>query len=179
MVRSDARENRDRILHVARRALDEPGTASLNQIAQRAGVGAGTLYRHFPTREDLVLAVYEEEIGELLNTVSELLRVSEPIDALRTWTTALVDAMLKKHALGDAISQTAHQSVAERSYGPVVGAITELLDAGKADGSIRHDAHAADFLMLTGAFWRAATNAEADAARMLELVLDGLRPHRR
>ena len=175
MVRSDARENRVRLLAVARTAMEESGDVSLNQIAQKAGVGPGTLYRHFPTREALVLAVYEDEVDRLVAAAPVLLATEPPVDALRAWTTELVGAMRKKHGLGDAISQTGHQAAAEKSYGPVIGAITALFDAGKADGSIRQDAQPADFLMLTGSLWRAIENSDADSARMLELILDGLR----
>lgn len=174
MVRSDARENRDRILAAARRALDESGVASLNQIAQEAGVGPGTLYRHFPTREALVLAVYQDELDQLLAAIDPLLESHSPIDALRQWTTELVAAMRRKHGLGDALSQTTHQAAAEQSYGPVISVITRILNAGKTDGSIREDAHPADFLMLTGSLWRAFGNDAADPARMLDLILDGL-----
>ncbi|MFD0331841.1 TetR/AcrR family transcriptional regulator [Streptacidiphilus monticola] len=73
MVRSDARENRARILAAAREAFAEDGAASMNQIAQRAGVGAGTLYRNFPTREALVLAVYQDEVARITATVPDLL----------------------------------------------------------------------------------------------------------
>lgn len=72
MVRSDARENRARILQVAREVLDEDGETSMNQIAQRSGVGAGTLYRNFPTREALVLAVYREEVERIIDAVPGL-----------------------------------------------------------------------------------------------------------
>lgn len=174
MVRSDARENRDRILEVARRALAESGDTSLNQIAQQANVGPGTLYRHFPTRESLVLAVYQLEVDRLVNSAPELLAAMPPLDALRSWTTDLVGDMRIKHGLGDALSPGARQSVNEQTYGPVITAITQLLDAGKADGSIRADADAADYLMLTGALWRTA-EGEGRPQRMLGLILDGLR----
>lgn len=175
MVRADARDNRARILEVARHALDESGAVSLNQIAQEAGVGSGTLYRHFPSRDALVLAVYEAELEQLLAGVPGLLSDRSPLDALRVWTGDLVTVMLKKHALGEAISLASHQASAERSYGPVIAAITELLDAGKAAGSIRVDVHPADYLVLTGALWRAAANPDADSQRMLGLILDGLK----
>jgi AcrR family transcriptional regulator len=177
VVRADARENRDRILAAARRALDSSGDASLNQIAQQAGVGPGTLYRHFPTREALVLAVYQDEVGRLIDSVPALLETATPIDGLRSWTTELVTSMKRKHGLGDALSQTSHQATAEQSYEPVIAAITSFFDAGKADESIRADAHPADFLMLTGSLWRAIGNADADARRMLDLILDGLKAH--
>jgi len=176
MVRVDARENRARIISAARRALAEDGATSMNQIAQRAGVGPGTLYRNFPTREALALAVYELEIVELTDSVPGLLAALPPLAALQRWTTDLVGAMRRKHGLGEALSPSAHRSMAENSYGPVIGAITELLDAGKRDGSIRADADPRDFLQLTGALWRAAAGPEDRSQPMLALILDGLSP---
>jgi len=175
MVRSDARENRARILAAAREAFTGDGAPSMNQVAQRAGVGAGTLYRNFPTREALVLAVYQDEVERIVAMVPGLLADMPPLEALRSWTTGLVEAMRRKHGLGDALSATAHQAITEQTYGPVVAAITELLDAGKKDGSIRPDADAGDFLQLTGALWRAASSPVDRAPHMLALILDGLR----
>ena len=175
MVRSDARENRDRILEVARRAFAESGDTSLNQIAQLANVGPGTLYRHYPTREALVLAVYQRDVETLVDSVSTQLAEKTPLDALRDWITDLVGYMRIKHGLGDALSPGARQSVTEQSYGPVIGALTQMLDAGKQDGSIRPDADAADVLLLTGALWRAPEGEEDRSQRMLGLVIDGLR----
>ena len=83
MVRSDARENRARILAAAREAFAEDSTTSMNQVAQRAGVGAGTLYRNFPTREALVLAVYQDEVTRIVGTVPDLLAATPPLEALR------------------------------------------------------------------------------------------------
>jgi AcrR family transcriptional regulator len=174
MVRSDARENRARILQVAREAFAESGDISMNRIAQRAGVGPGTLYRNFPTREALVLAIYQHEVDRLLGAVPDLLATLPPLEALRQWTTDLVAAMRKKHGLGDALSPGAHQAITERTYGPVIAAITRLLDAGKADGTIRADADPGDFLQLTGALWRAASGPEDRSPSMLALILDGL-----
>jgi AcrR family transcriptional regulator len=179
VVRSDARENRARILEAARQAFAESGDTSMNQIAQRAGVGPGTLYRNFPTRETLVLAVYQHEVNQLIDSVPELLATLPPLEALRRWTTDLVGAMRKKHGLGDALSPGAHQAITEQSYGPVIAAITQLLDAGKRDGTIRADADPGDFLQLTGALWRAASGPEDRSQPMLALILDGLSTHRR
>ncbi|GAA0492750.1 TetR family transcriptional regulator [Paractinoplanes deccanensis] len=172
MVRADARENRARILAAARQAFAEDGDASMNQIAQRAGVGAGTLYRNYPSREALILEIYQEEVDRLIGSVPELLATLAPREALRAWTTTLVDAMRAKHALGAALSPDAHKSITEQTYGPVIAAISELLDAGKRDGSFRDDAEPGDFLQLTGALWRAAPDR---AQPMLTLILDGLR----
>jgi AcrR family transcriptional regulator len=174
MVRSDARENRERIMQAARETFADGVEISMNRIAQRAGVGAGTLYRNFPTREALVLAVYEAEIERLVGTVADLLTAHEPREALRHWTIDLVDAMRKKHGLGDALSASGHHSVIENTYGPVIAAITDLLDAGKSDGTFRADADPRDFLQLTGALWRAATGPEDRSLPMLTLILDGL-----
>ncbi|MEV4349037.1 TetR/AcrR family transcriptional regulator [Actinoplanes sp. NPDC049596] len=171
MVRSDARENRARILAAARVAFAEDGDTSMNQIAQRAGVGPGTLYRNYPSREALILDIYQEEVGRLIGSVPELLAASAPVEALRRWTTDLVDAMRKKHALGAALSPDTHKSITEQTYGPVLAAITDLLDAGRRDGSIRADADPADFLQLTGALWRSAPERTQP---MLGLILDGL-----
>jgi hypothetical protein len=88
--------------------------------------------------------------------------------------TTLVDAMRKKHGLGDALSPGAHQSITEQSYGPVITAITRLLDAGKDDGTIRQDGDPGDFLQLTGALWRAASGPSDRSQPMLGLILDGL-----
>jgi AcrR family transcriptional regulator len=173
MVRSDAQENRERLLAVARDAFERSPGISLNQIAQQAGVGPGTLYRHFPTREALVLAVYRQEVDDLLASAPALLSRAAPLDALRVWTMDLVRAMRRKHGLGDALSPSAAHAVTEATYDPVLAVLTSMLDAGKADGSIRADADPADLLLLTGALWRAGDDERAE--RMLELILDGLR----
>ena len=171
MVRADARENRARILAAAREAFAEDGDTSMNQIAQRAGVGPGTLYRNYPNRDALVLAINTDEIERLTGSVDQLLAGSPPVEALRLWTIELVDAMRAKHGLGDALSPSTHKAMAEQNYGPVIAAITSLLDAGKDDGSIRADAEPGDFLQLTGALWRAAPDRTRP---ILALILDGL-----
>jgi AcrR family transcriptional regulator len=175
VVRSDARENRARILAAAREAFVEDGSTSMNQVAQRAGVGAGTLYRNFPTREALVLAVYQDEIARIIDAAPRLLAEMPPLEALRHWTIDLVEAMRRKHGLGNALGPGAHQAITEQTYEPVVAAIKELLDAGKQNGSIRGDADPGDFLQLPGALWRTPSGPEDRSPRMLALILDGLR----
>jgi AcrR family transcriptional regulator len=177
MVRSDARENRARILEAARQAFAEDGATSMNQVAQRAGVGPGTLYRNYPTREALVLAVYQLDVDQLIDSAPGLLATLPPLEALRRWTTDLVSAMRRKHGLGDALSSGAYRSITEQTYGPVIAAITQLLDAGKRDGTIRADADPGDFLQLTGALWRTPEGEDDRPRRMLALVLDGLSTH--
>jgi AcrR family transcriptional regulator len=174
MVRSDARENRARILVAARQAFAEDGGASMNRIAQLAGVGAGTLYRNYPSREALILDIYQEEVDRLTGSVPELLATLPPVEALRRWTLDLVAGMRQKHELGEALSPGAHQSITDRTYGPVIAAIQALITAGQAGGSIRADADPGDFLQLTGALWRAAPERSEP---MLALILDGLGVH--
>jgi len=175
MVRADARENRARILAAARQAFAEDGDTSMNQVAQRAGVGPATLYRNYPSREALILDIYRDEVDRLTGSVAGLLATMTPTEALRRWTTDLVEAMRKKHAFGAALSPDAHKSITAQTYGPVITAITQLFEAGHRDGTIRTDAEPVDFLQLTGALWRAAPNRTQP---MLELILDGLaHPH--
>jgi AcrR family transcriptional regulator len=176
MVRADARENRERILAAARVAFGEDCDASMNQIARRAGVGAGTLYRNYPSREALILDIYQDEVERLTGSVAELLEKWAPLEALRRWTVELVEAMRKKHAFGAALSPDAHKSITEQTYGPVIAAIGQLFEAGKRDGSVRGDAEPGDFLQLTGALWRASPDR---VEPLLGLIIDGLDGRRR
>src|SRR3954471_5321168 len=83
--RADARRNRDRILAAARKLVREPGELKLNAVAKACGIGQGTLYRHFPTREDLLPEVYRQEVGELVAAAPRLLEPREPVEALAAW----------------------------------------------------------------------------------------------
>ncbi|GLZ47777.1 TetR family transcriptional regulator [Actinomycetospora sp. NBRC 106375] len=177
-ARSDARQNRARILEVAAAALAEDGDASLNSIAGRAGVGAGTLYRHFPHREALVLAVYRAEVQRLVDRVPELLEREPPLVALRAWFAILAGYIRLKRGLGDALTAENHAAATTETYGPVIGAITTLLRAGEADGSMRPGLDPDDVLLLMGAVWRvpAGEDGREQAERLLDLVVESLRP---
>ncbi len=179
-LRADAQLNRDRIIEVARRTLATSGDASLNSIAKLAGVGPGTLYRHFPTREALILEVYLHEVQELADSATDLLENDTAIDALRGWIERLATLVRIKHGLGDALNTAANKAIVDETYAPAVGAIGALLRAGEADGSIRPGRDRAGILLLIGFMWRSPTGAEGDAqaSRTLELVLDGLRAQR-
>src|SRR4051812_47236171 len=96
-TRADALRNRARVLEVASAAFAADPEASLNSIAKLAGVGAGTLYRHFPTREDLVLAVYAEEVDALMSAVPGSLEEHRPLDAFRIWARRLAAQARVKH----------------------------------------------------------------------------------
>ncbi len=175
--RADARANRERLLEVAREALKESPDASLNSIAKRAGVGAGTLYRHFPNRESLVFAVYQDDVERVCAKAPALLAKHPPVEALRLWFEALCAAIRTKHGLGEALNSPEAQKAIEASYAPVTAAIAELLDAGEASGDLKPGLDPGDVLLLMSFLWRTADDraGRAQAARTLDLVLAGLR----
>jgi AcrR family transcriptional regulator len=177
-LRTDAAKNREHILRIAHDAFAESGDASLNTIAKRAGVGPGTLYRHFPTREALILAVYYHDMKRLVESVPEVLANNEPLDAFRAWFHRLADYVRVKHGLGQALHSAAVQDAINETYTPVVTAVAQLIDACVAAGSMRTGLDADDVLLLMGFMWRvdAGPDGKKQAARLMELVIDGLRP---
>ncbi|RKN07918.1 TetR/AcrR family transcriptional regulator [Streptomyces radicis] len=176
-TRADALKNREHILRVAHDAFAESGTTSLNAIAKRAGVGAGTLYRHFPTREDLVLAVYRHEVRRLVDSVPDLLAAHAPLDAFRGWFLGLADYVRLKHGLGEALDTAAARDAVNETYAPVTAAVGTLLRACEEDGGVRPGLDPADVLLLMGFLWRVPPDPEGEeqARRLLELAIDGLR----
>jgi AcrR family transcriptional regulator len=177
-LRSDAAKNREHILQVAHDAFAESGAASLNMIAKRAGVGAGTLYRHFPTREALLLAVYQHDIERLVNSVPDVLAKNAPLDAFRVWFHTLADYVRVKHGLGEALHSAAVQDAVNATYEPVATAVGRLIDACVADGTMRDGLDPDDVLLLMGFMWRvdAAPDGKKQAARIMELTINGLKP---
>lgn len=149
----------------------------MQSIAKRAGVGQGTLYRHFPTRESLVLEVHRRDVTDLVELAPQLLTSLRPVTALRAWLDRLAEYGRIKRGLAGAFHAATHQQLAAEGYGPVIGAIEILLDAGKKDGSIRHDIAAGELLILVGFLWSPDADAdrEARARHMLDLVMDALR----
>jgi AcrR family transcriptional regulator len=176
--RVDAQRNRTRILEAASAAFVRDPATSLNAIAKAAGVGAGTLYRHFPTREDLLLAVYKEEIDGLEASVRRTLDEKQPLDAFRDWARRLAASVRAKHGLGEALATPNAQALIDSTYGPVTAAIEQLLDAAADSGDARSGIDPSDVLLLLSALWRVpVTDAGlVQADRILELVIDGLRP---
>jgi AcrR family transcriptional regulator len=174
--RSDALKNRERILKAADEAFARDGTSSLNQIAKLAGVGPGTLYRHFPSREDLILAVYQDGISQLVGAVPTLLATQPPLAALRVWFRRLAGYVRIKHGLGEALSTAAVQTAVDEAYAPVIGAVGRLLEAAEREGAIRAGVDPADFLLLMGALWRVPVGdvGEAQAERVLDLAVNAL-----
>jgi len=159
---------------VAAQALAADPRTSLNAIAKRAQVGPGTLYRHFPTREDLVLALYGHEIEKLSATVEALLAAHPPAEALGLWFLRLADLIRLKHGLGEALDTAAAREAIGGTYAPVLAAIRRLLDAGEHAGDLRPGLDESDVLLLMGCLWRAAGPAQAE--RLLGVVMNALRP---
>lgn len=178
-LRADARQNRERILQAAREALAAAPDASLNSIAKAAGVGPGTLYRHFPDRETLVLAVYRQEIQQMVELAPALLARHPPLVALRRWFDRLAHYGRIKHGLADVLHAAMDEGVLSETYGPMVGAIDRLLGACEGAGAIGRAVDAEDVLLLMGFLWRIEPGGEGEARgrRLLDLVIDGLRAH--
>ncbi len=178
--RSDAQENRARIIEAARAELDRNPTASLQSVAKAAGIGQGTLYRHFPDRDALLLAAYGREIGALTSAAPLLLEEHEPVEALRRWLTHLA-----AHGRGDsavsaameAATRTAHDSHHSREGSPVAAALDLLLSAGKEVRQVRPDAEAHEVLLLCSCLWKAEQGPAwpERSRRMLAVITDGLR----
>lgn len=178
-LRTDAQANRDRILEVALEALTESSAASLNSIAQQAGVGIGTLYRRFPTREALVLAVYRHEVEQLVEAAPTLLKSEPPLEALRKWMDRLAHYGMTKAGLADALStaSTSDAGLVNETYGPVIGALSMLLQANEQAGTIRVGLDPDDVLLVLGFLWRIDPKSDwrSRADRLLSLLMDGLR----
>ncbi|MFJ4467097.1 TetR/AcrR family transcriptional regulator [Streptomyces sp. NPDC089424] len=176
-TRKDARDNRERILNVAREALAASGSTSLTAIAKQAGVGIGTLYRHFPTREALVLELYRNDIQHLIDRPPVLLDAHHPVDALRLWFTEIAHYGRLKFAVADVIHAATNDGRDDENYGPFLRSLALLLDAGAADGSLKPGLDPEDVLLQLSVLWRIdpARGGEERAARILDLIVDGLR----
>jgi len=175
-VRADAARNRAHIVEVAREALAKSADASLNSIAREAGVGAGTLYRHFPTREALLLAVYRDDVRSLAEAAPALLAEHPPLTALRRWTGELARYGGDGHGLTAALRDVTSTGMAGAGYEPVLGALATLLGAGERAGVIRPGVEPGDVLLLLGFLWRIddADDPAARSDRLVSLVLDAL-----
>jgi AcrR family transcriptional regulator len=178
--RSDARRNRDAIAAAAMEALTESPDASLNAIAKRAGVGNATLYRHFQTREELVLAVYQQEVRKLVQSADSLLDERAPIDALRIWVEHLARYAVTKHGLADALRKATTPGSdlsSTDTYTVIVAALDRLLQANIAAGTLRPDVTAEDVILALAGLWQLDPTSDwsAQAQRIYGIVLGGLR----
>jgi AcrR family transcriptional regulator len=175
-LRADARQNQERLLAVAAEALARDGAdTSLKAVATEAGVGIGTLYRRFPTREALVEAVYRAEVARLCDAAPVLLAELPPLAALRTWMERFADFMDAKHAMADALKAVlASEDDRMRTRFLLRDALGVLLAAGAADGAVRPGLDPYDVLMGLGGMTLIAEGPES-ARRLIDLLLDGVR----
>ena len=183
-LRADAQRNRDKILSAAVRVFAEEGLeAHMERIAKEAGVGSGTLYRNFPTREVLIEAAYRNELVRLCDAAPELLATLAPREALRAWTGRFIDYATAKFGMADALRALVESGVNPyaQSHEMMMAALTSLLAAGVEAGTIRSDVGATDmFAALTGiALTSGKPEQREQAERLLDLTLDGLSTDRR
>jgi AcrR family transcriptional regulator len=174
--RADARRNYDQLIAAARAAFTERDrSASLEDIARRAGVGIGTLYRHFPTRGDLIEAVYLEEV-ETLSRSADDLRAGEPWDALVGWLARFVAYMTTKQALAEELFAANRDAELFNSCRVALyGAGEPLLQRAQEAGVVRRDVSIDEVLPMVGGIAK-IQNADAAAVdRILSVALDGLR----
>src|SRR3954447_12707294 len=180
VLRADARRNRDRLIAVAKEAFAERGAdASLDDIARRAGVGPGTLYRHFPTRDALLEAVIHDWIDVLRTEANELLAAPSPGEALLTWFRTVIGTVGTYRGLAAALMSSMHNQESElhASCEAMQSGMLALLARAQQAGEIRADAQAPDVLLLINAITVASEQTPTDPAqidRLLSLVMDGL-----
>ena len=178
--RADAQRNRQRLIEVAGRAFTTgDGKVSLEAVAKEAGVGIGTLYRHFPTREALVEAVYLAERRRLCEAADALLAERPPEQALRTWMDRFADYIATKREMADALRALIADGTVTRSQAreELSVAVRRMLEAGAAAGTIRADVTAEDVVVgLVGIFSVCTLPDQREqAGRLLDLLMDGLR----
>lgn len=178
--RADAQRNRQRILQVAKVAFTRSGAnASLDDIAKEAGVGPGTLYRHFPTREELLQAVYRSEMEKLVAAGRKFTQSMPPIDALRAWLLLFVDAIETKQIIAPALNTLIgdHKKVFAASYAKTQEAIDALVKRAIKSGDIRKDLNPVDLLRALVGVAHVSTSPDwqQSARRLVDILLSGSR----
>ena len=179
--RTDALRNRERILDVAKEAFTRSGVAaSLDDIARDAGVGAGTLYRHFPTRDALIEAVYRTEVEKLAAAEKKFSESLAPIEALRAWMLLFVDYIATKHIIAPALNTLVGgpSKLYEGSRGQIQGAIDSLVKRSIKSGDIRRDIEPFDLLRALIGVSNVATSPDwqQSAKRLVDILIAGSRP---
>jgi AcrR family transcriptional regulator len=178
--RADTRRNHERILAVAADSLAASGEVSFNAIAKKAEIGVGTVYRHFPTSEALILAVYQREVGHLVDVVPRLLEQNTPEQAFRIWTTDhLARYMMTKRGLANALRMaTASRSELPASaYQAMMGAVATLLRANVQAGTVRPDLDPETVMRGLGGLMYLDPNDDwpAQTASLTDLLWRGMR----
>lgn len=178
-LRADARRNRERIVSTAAQAFATEGPISLELIAKRAGVGSATLYRHFPTREELVEEVYRDQMRPLRDEAERLQGGPDPARALRDWMVHFAEWAAERHGVFETL--VAMSVTGRFGSGPVCDEVLRilamLLESGADAGVLRRDVDALDVsALLAGTLSVAGAPAKRDQLdRLLDLVVDGLR----
>ncbi len=179
--RADGQRNRDHLLEVAKATFTRTGAdVNLDDIAKQAGVGVGTLYRHFPTRDALIEAVYRAGVKELADTAAQLSEPHSPLEALREWMRLFVDYIAAKNLIAPALNSMVggpSQLFAE-SGAQIKAAIGSLVGRAVESGDIRSDLDPFDLLRaLAGvANIAASPDWEASAKRLVDILIAGSRP---
>jgi len=179
--RSDGLRNRERILEVAKEAFTRWGAdTSLEDIAKQAGVGVGTLYRHFPAREELLQAVYRSELEKLAAVGRKLAEEMPPIEALRAWLLLFVDAIAAKQLIAPAVNTLVGdpKKVFAASYAQIHEAIRALVKRAIKNGDIRRDLDPIDLLRALVGVANVATSPDwqQSAKRLVDILISGSRP---
>src|SRR3984885_3911860 len=179
--RADAIRNRERILEVAKEAFARDGAnASLDDIARQVGVGPGTLYRHFPTREVLLQEVYRAELEKLAEAEQKFSQTMAPTDALRAWLLLFVDAIAAKQLIAPALNTLLGdpKKVFEASFAKMHQAIRALVKRGVESGDIRKDLDPIDLLRALIGVSNVATGPDwqQSAKRLVDILVAGSRP---
>lgn len=179
-IRADAARNRQMVLEAAARVFAGESEPSVRAIAHEAGVGVGTLYRHFPTRESLVDAVYRDQVERLTAGARELLAKYPPAEAMRRWMNLFADwVATKRGMLQTLLAMIDAGSIPHAATrDTLLATVAAVLEAGIAAGEIRPDASADDVIAsLLGILTVAgASDQKTQAGRLLDLLMDGLRP---
>jgi AcrR family transcriptional regulator len=178
--RADAQRNRIRLLETAKAAFAEKGAAaSLDEIARTAGVGAGTLYRHFPTRDALIEAVYRNETAQLVAGAARLAEAHSPTVALREWLLLFVDYMATKHGMSEALNSIVGgtSDLYSATTVQVRQAIARLIDRAVASGDIRLDFDPIDLLRALAGVANISSGPDGKQAakRMVDILIAGVR----
>lgn len=179
-LRADAQRNRDKLVEVAAQMFASDGVdASLEEIARRAGVGIGTLYRHFPTREHLVEVVYRREVEGLCHAAGDLAREHPADVALELWMQRFVDYIATKRGLATSLRVllTTNSTLFSDTSGRVSAAMRSLIEAAAASGKIRADVDASDVMHALGGIYSAPNTPDwrERSGRLVKLLMDGLR----
>lgn len=178
-VRADAQRNVDALLRAAMTVFAKQGVdAPMRAIAAEAGVGVGTLYRHFPQRSDLIKAIIRQEVDACVEAAATLRAAQPPAEALASWMQQLVDLVAAKRGLGPALhsGDPAYQSLPDYVVGQLTPALRGLLEAAAAAGTMRADMDPGELLSAGLRLASPASNGDAvQARRMVALLVDGLR----